>query len=98
MFLTIVFGITLLQLLGYCIVDSQRMRISTLWVLLFVMLIYGIALPYTLYQIQFADEPEGPRCGLPVLGMYGACWIFGGGSALFTHLCYRLVRGALRNG
>ena len=47
----------------------------------------------------FVPQPvPGEVCGLPVLGIYLACWIYGIGATLVTHLITGIYRYAGRHG
>jgi hypothetical protein len=95
MFITIVLFTVFLQLLGYWAIDAKKPGFNKLWLLLVILLFYFLPLPYILCAIAFGSEEGEPRCGLPVLGIIGACWIFGGAIAIITHLLYYGVKKLL---
>ena len=98
MVLAIFILIVFLQVFSYITIDSKKINIHKLWILALFLLFYFLILPYILYQIQFKNFEEQPRCALPVVGMIGACWFFGGGITLITHLLYYTVKKLLAKG
>ncbi|WP_445452084.1 hypothetical protein [Flavobacterium sp. 25HG05S-40] len=98
MVLAIFFLIVFLQVFCYIMIDSKKVNIHKLWILTLFFLFYFLILPYILYQIQFNNIEEKPRCALPVVGMIGACWVFGGGITLIAHLLYYAVKKLLAKG
>lgn len=99
MFLAILFFIVFLQLLGYTIMDSKnKPRTNKRWLLFAILLFYFIVFPYILYAIEFAANGKEVKCGLPIIGMIGACWVIGGGITIIAHLSYYVVKKLLANG
>jgi hypothetical protein len=96
MFLGIILSIFCLQGFTYWIIDNRNLPINKLWVILLILLFYLIIFPYIFFQLEFRND--GPKCGLPVMGMIGAFWLFGGGTTIITHISYYLLKKALKNG
>ncbi len=85
-----------IQCLSYWIIDSYKIRFSKLWILLLMIIVWLFVLPQIAFNSEFGDEQV--RCGLPVLAMYVAFWIFGGGLTLLTHICYVITNKILKGG
>ena len=78
-----------LQVCGYILLDKNNL---SKWK--YLLLAIGLILDFFVLPDYFMPEyKEGElRCGMPVLGLYLAFWIFGGGSIILTHIVYLIVK------
>jgi ABC-type Co2+ transport system permease subunit len=75
----------LVQISGYILLDSYNLK-NWKYLLLCVLLAFYI---FILPSYFIPDNPTNePICGMPVLGITLAIWIFGFWATLLTHLAY----------
>ena len=79
--------ISLLQILIYIILD--KLGYGKMKWLVFILIIAGNM--FVLPELFSPKLPEGPKCGMPIMGVYLAFWIIGELSAITVHLVYALV-------
>jgi hypothetical protein len=82
--------ILLAQIGAYLFVDKKQIKYGRTIVLIPVLLIYFVLLPY-IYYPEPSPNGEG-QCGMPLIGMFGVFWIFGGGITILADIIYALVR------
>ena len=87
-FVSIVFQIALNKL-----VDEKRVINGRVFVLTGVLLLYLFVLPAILTRTLPEPEPEGVRCGMPVVALLVGLWIIGPLIAIITHVIYYFVNG-----
>lgn len=77
----------IIQLTAYKLVDQKKVMDGRLLVLIGIMLCYIFLFPF-LFTRQPTTTADGVQCGMPVLALILAFWIFGCGLALITHAMY----------
>lgn len=85
MILTVIIAISIFQVGIYLLLDLRHQGNLKIFVLLLVLLSYFFFLPPLFYpQIN----PNGVNCGMPILGITLAFWIFGSLISTVSHLAY----------
>ena len=92
MIITTIIIISLCQVSLYFALDKTEFNYGKVILFLLILLAYLFILPQV-FSPEY--EPGGINCGMPILGIYIAFWIFGGGSAILIHLIYLLTNKLL---
>ncbi|CAM3524048.1 hypothetical protein FLSA109164_01505 [Flavobacterium saliperosum] len=84
--------VTILQFSLYFILDRYKYyRIK--WVVFILIVFCNLVFFPDIFIQKFREEEGGTiRCGLPVMAIHLAFWIFGNGASVFTHIVYRFIK------
>lgn len=85
MILLFILVISLLQLILYYVFATYKISIPAYAILLLMLAGHYMLFPEFFYPIP---DPDGINCGMPILGINLAFWIFGTIAALSTHLIW----------
>lgn len=77
------------QIKLYLISDRLKLKHASVFIFLPILIGHFFILPKYFYP---EPDPDGVNCGMPILGVTLAFWIFGGGIASGTHLIYYLIK------
>lgn len=90
MILVVIGFLTFCQVLLSVVANERRINWLNPVVLLILLTLYIFILPSFFYP---PPPPEGKYvCGMPILGITLAFWIFGSGSALITYLACSMMK------
>ena len=87
MILLTIFLITILQIALYFLLEKRKLGNFKFLVLISVLVGYIFIFPPMFYP----KMPEGPKCGLPMMGVTLAFWVIGGLASTMAHLIYSIV-------
>lgn len=84
--------VTILQFSLYFVLD--RFKYSRMKWAVFILIVFcNLILFPDIFIEKFREEEGGNiRCGLPVMAINFAFWIFGNGASIFTHIAYRFLK------
>lgn len=85
-----IFVITMVQLIGFVILDKYKLGKWKMLIFLLVIVLYVFVLPN--YYISKVLVENGVQCGLPSIAITLGFWIFGCGTAIIFSLLYRLIK------
>lgn len=88
MILLFILLISLLQVLSYYIIDKKNSKYGKSIVFGIVFLSHLFLFPPLFYPKM---DPNGANCGMPILGITMAFWIFGGFGSIVIHFLYKFI-------
>jgi hypothetical protein len=88
MILKLIAAVSILQGIAYWMAYKFNIRYASIVILFSVLALHLFFLPKLFYPKL---DPGGVKCGLPILGITLAFWIFGSLAASVTHIFGRLV-------
>jgi len=86
MMFTLIVLISIFQVCLYLASEKTGFRYGKAITLLVVLTGYFFVFPRFFYP---EPKPNGMNCGLPLVAVTLAFWVFGGGAAIFVHTLYR---------
>jgi hypothetical protein len=86
MILIFVIAVSVLQVVAYYIIDKKNIKFGRLIVLGIILIGNVFVFPPFFYPQM---DPNGVNCGMPILGITLAFWIFGGLGSIVIHFVYR---------
>ncbi|PSR56161.1 hypothetical protein AHMF7605_22975 [Adhaeribacter arboris] len=92
MILNFIILISVSQLLLYLIIDKLNFRYGK--VLILTLILVG---HFFIFPKYFYPEPnsDGVNCGMPVLGITFAFWVFGSAITLLVHSIYSFIKNRI---
>jgi len=88
MILAFIFLMCLLQWLSYWASDKFMLPLRT-YILIALILSHVFIFPPFFFPTYDTDEPQ---CGMPILGITLAFWVFGISATVFTHVLYWFIK------
>lgn len=94
MILLFILGISVVQLAMYFLNDKYKTKLPNFVILLILLICYFLVFPGLFYP---EPSPDGINCGLPILGITLAFWIFGTIAGIGTHIIWKVRPGKSKN-
>lgn len=94
MMIATVVGIWIMQLALSVLLDAKGLRLWKHAVVALILVMYIFVIPPLFYPDVL---PNGPRCGMPDLGIFMFFLLGGGGLTIVTHFVYLLIAKNKRN-
>ena len=88
MILKLMILVSLCQIILYIITDRLKIKYLKIIILFSILFAYFFVLPKYFYP---EPSPDGVNCGMPILGVNIAFWVFGTFIAFLSHLVYYYV-------
>jgi hypothetical protein len=88
MILIVIGAVSILQYIAYLMAYKLNIRYASIVILFSVLALHLYFLPKLFYPKL---DPGGVKCGMPILGITLAFWIFGSLAASLAHIFGRLV-------
>ena len=92
MILLFITGISLLQLFLYYLNDKYKTKLSNFIILLIILIGYLFVFPQFFYP---EPRKDGINCGMPILAITLAFWIFGTFAGVTTHLIWKIKKAIM---
>lgn len=85
MILLVIAVLTLVHILILFLIEKNKIKVRRMWVLIAFLFLYFFILPKLFYP---KTQPDGINCGMPIMAITLAFWLFGGLASLITHVVY----------
>ncbi len=86
----------LVQMTAYVLADrSEAWQKQWHTVILGIFMLSNFILFPTVYPIP--EHPDGPKCGMPILGITLGFWTIGNVFTILSHLFFKAVNAAMKN-
>jgi hypothetical protein len=82
MILLFIIAASILQLISYYLLDQYTIKVPSYVILILLLVGHLFLFPQFFYP---EPNPNGPGCGMPILGITLAFWLFGTVAAVLSH-------------